>query len=286
MTSEGSQLIVGPWTVDAPTYHADRLCVSQGWLKTLREKPAEFHGRFNLGMPSKPPSREMRVGTIMHTLVLERELLVAGNPHRKGTKASDEFCTLNEGALVVPEDELTEARWMADAICEHPDVGPLLDQQFLAEHIIRWRDLATDVWCRAMRDMVIMRPDEPEDWILDLKSCADNSKPVFERQIENLFYHCQAAHYVQGHYEVYGRAARFIFVTADRNPWSRAACYQLREDHLKAGARLNQAALVELADRRKRNDWTPDYGRGIVMIDRPPWAKRNDNHFYEGDSNG
>lgn len=292
--------IVGPWDgVDHDAYHADRLCENQSGLKTLLDNPSRYRGEKDGTIPSKPPSRSRRVGTLTHQLVLlpndppfsrPETCELDGAPLNLRLKAHREwFATLSAGKLLADPEELAEARAMAAALHADPEFKQILGMASATERAIRWQEQMGDqlVWGKALEDLVVYRHDGDRDLIVDLKSSRDVSPRRWAMDAENYGYHVQNAWYTGGHLAAYGRDARFVFVCVESSPPHTVAKYELSEGWVEAGRDFIRNALAELVDRRKRNDWLPDYARGVITLPRPRWAGKDQTYSsIEGESNG
>jgi exodeoxyribonuclease VIII len=106
----------------------------------------------------------------------------------------------------------------------------------------------------------------------DVKTALDASPGAFQRSIQGLGYHVQAAMYAGGFEAITGDPLRgFLFITAEKVRPYAVAVYRLGEDALEVGRRLYRSALRTWADCLERDTW-PAYSDRIESITLPAWA--------------
>jgi hypothetical protein len=284
---DATDLYVGPWPVDAPTYHADKLCLSHGQLEDFRESVPGYHQRHVLGtIPAKESTGAMDLGTALHFAVLEPdkflEYVVRLEVKDFRTKAAQTARDEAEaaGKLAVTTGQWDQINAMRDAIFAHSKARFALESDGPTEYAIRWRDPLTGLWVRNLIDKLVpsdglLGPDGlvHPDILVNLKTAADRSPEGFAKAVTNLGYHRSSALYVQGAREALGyESPTELFVVVGKEPPHEVACYILDAAALELGARQNAADMLDLAQRRASGDWSSRHAGLIETVVLSPWA--------------
>jgi PDDEXK-like domain of unknown function (DUF3799) len=239
---------------------AKKMLLSPAHYKLMRDQPLE-------------PTAEMQVGTAVHCGVLEPDtfaMRIACAPDcDKRTKSGKEewtaFATTNAGRIILSPDDFARARRCIDATRAHPAAAQLLLSAEI-EISLFWRDGRYDVPCKARLDA------RNHGGIIDLKTTRDASPDGFARQIANLLYHVQGAHYFSGVEHVLNETpAFFAFIAVENEPPHAVACYSLPGNAVLAGAHLMNRALERYRDALAAGAW-PGYPDTIQQIMLPKWA--------------
>lgn len=166
--------------IPADEYHAgDGVSVST--LKRFAEAPAK-------ALVKRPDTPALAKGTLVHTAVLEPELLEQQfqptDIERRGTKAWDaaEAAAKAAGRELVKRADWDEAMRMRDAVQAHAVARELLGPGLLTEQSIYWIDPITGLLCKGRCDG--LRLDMRI--IVDVKTTIDASPKGFGKQAANL----------------------------------------------------------------------------------------------------
>lgn len=275
-----NELTQGIWDIGREPYHADTSCVSHSAMKDFRDSVPLFAGKWiTKTVPWDEPTPAMALGTAVHTLALEPHKFqdeIAVKPEgidrrtNAGKAAWADFCIKAGRKLIIDQDQYDNARRMADAVRSHAIAGKLVDCDGQAELPIRWQDKESGLWVRNLLDRWI----PSQGIVIDLKTSADVTPGAFARSVANFQYHCQAALYRRGAEIVFDQTVSvdFVFIVVGNAEPFEVACYVLDGEALDIGERLNQAALNEIAERKKANDWTSRYAAKLQTLTLPKYA--------------
>jgi len=274
-----TDVVAGPWPVDAPTYHADKLCLSHGQLEDFRESVPLYHGRHVLGtIPRRKPSDAMSLGTALHFAVLQPDLFATevvtapSDINRRTNAGKAEWAAFelsSAGKTIIDADDYATCLAMADAIRGHSKARAALESDGPTEYAIRWRDGGNGVWVRNLIDKLY----PAKELLINLKTAADPSPAGFAKAVANFGYHRSSAMYVQGAREALGYAdPQELFVVVGKDAPHEVACYVLDDAALQLGARQNAADMLDLAQRRASGDWSSRHAGLIETVALAPWA--------------
>lgn len=278
MTTES--IATGPWDIGREAYHLDASCVSHSAMKDFRESVPLFAGKWiTKTIPWDEPTPAMALGTAVHTLCLEPHKFndeIAVKPEGIDRRTKDGkaewalFCAEEGRKLIIDAEQHDKARRMADAVRTHPIARKLIECDGQAELPIRWQDKESGLWVRNLLDRWL----PSQGIVIDLKTSTDVTPGAFARSAANFQYHCQAALYRRGAEVVFDQTVNvdFIFIVVGNAEPYEVACYVLDGEALDIGTRLNQAALNEIAERKKTNDWTSRYAGKLQTLTLPKYA--------------
>ena len=236
---------------------------SKSGLDKIARSPAHYRCR-----DQKEPSKAMRIGTALHSLVLEGIApLVMPEFSGKGSVAlRDEWKHEHAGLLIVSEDEATDVLGMAASIAAHPIAGPAFRRaDGRAEVSALWTCPDTGVECKSRFDWVLPRE------IVDLKTTADASAESFAKSVANFRYHVQDAFYSQAAASLDLDVEQFTFVCVETAPPYAVAVYRLNDFARQIGRSLYLRDLRTLQECRESNQW-PAYPVEIRELALPRWA--------------
>jgi hypothetical protein len=257
----------------ARDYHALPSLSSSGVKKLLRSPAHYLHERTR----ENAPTDAMRIGTAVHTLVLEPERAgeVVAMPEfnmrtNAGKAAAIEWLEAHPNRQAFDAATYDRIQRAADAVRAHPGAARLLTEG-TAERSVFWRDQAEGIDCRARFDW-----HREDGGIVDLKTAKDASPAGFSRAIGAYGYHISAAHYCQGAEHVFGAFPRFWgFVVVEPEPPFAVACYVLDEASIRAGMALCARAYRAFRQCVDSGAW-PAYPSTIEPISAPRWALRTE----------
>jgi exodeoxyribonuclease VIII len=263
-------------------YHDDRTRVSSSMLSVLKKSSTAFYRQFiaDGGKPEEKETPQMRLGTLVHSLVLEPHLfedqyiVLPDGDYR--TKAFQAFKTDAESQVlaskaagvnlsIIYQHELDTAKIMAHRLRQHDVFGRCYTMlpTWRVEEKIEFEWLG--VQCKA-------KPDAFADsFIFDIKTTADPSPDAFARQIFDRGYHRQAAFYRIAVNELLGVKPTFFFVTVQNCEPYDVAMHDLDDESLELGREEVEALLREYKRRLETGNWIPEWGSGVNPIEKPKY---------------
>lgn len=258
-------------------YHAGP-GVSKSQLDDVALNPAIYKWRKDAPVdPEKTAALDM--GSALHCMLLEpgefdKRYIVAPAFNRRTNQGKAEEQTFLDDAsrmnmTVLDAEQGRKLLLMRDSAMAHPAASYFLKDEGYCESSIYWRDSETDELCRIRPDKFLA--DRPV--IIDVKKVADMSR--FSRHIEEFRYHVQAAMYCEGFYNCFRENPQFVFIavseTIDCGRYP-VRVFELHEDDFQTGLKLFRQNLDTFHHCRLN-----DYWGGIETIQRPLWARRQEN---------
>jgi len=248
-------------------YHAsDR--VSASFLKSIHTDGAAVANEKK--MHGWPESSAMRLGSLVHTAVLEPELwgqMVVVAPCKKDTaKAFTSLREQNPGCMVVTEEEWEKAQRIAARVLAFEDAVKVLKGDREVSVFFNLFHDGTKVAMKCRFD--VLGPG----YVTDLKTSRDASPGGFVRQVGNLAYHIQMALYhdvakaMQDADEM-----RFVIVAAHTSGSHMVGCYDFGEDDLDTGRMHYRDAVTQYLT-CKRVGWPEHYTKGVMRLRLPGWV--------------
>lgn len=250
-------------------YHADP-AISASHLHAISRSPHTYYKRFiDPERPRSEPTAAMRLGTFVHTAVLEPDDLdrrYAVCAARKGSAAYNGL--IDKGIEPVTQAQWDQAHAMCDAVRNHPEAAWLLSNG-KAEQSVWWDDEQFDMRCKC-------RPDWwNNDIVIDLKTTQDASPRGFAKSVANFRYHVQQMHYLRG-----TNAARFIFIAVEKEYPYAVGVYELDNEACGLGEELRQRDMQRIKTCKKRNEW-PGYSNDISTLSLPGYATNVELSSYD-----
>jgi len=251
-------------------YHA-QTSISKSGLDLIRKAPAIYkHRRENPLLPTDA----MRMGTLVHTAVLEPHLLddlmVAPKFDRRtsaGKAEYEAFMIASEGKEIVSQDELDRLHAITKAVHAHPGAGAALASLSTVEASIFWTDPDTGIDCRCRPDGILSN-----GVIVDLKTTRGAAPDEFAKSIAQYRYHVQSAFYSDGYAAAYGDQPKgFMFIAVGTEPPFLVACYVASAAMVARGRADYQTDLRTFAWCIENNEW-PGLAPEPIFIDLPRWA--------------
>lgn len=277
-----------------------------GWYRDLSNE--EYHGSMGyssttlkklLEMPfakmeyqrnnPDPPSDAMKLGTAVHTMVLEPEKIdsdIAILPHLDLRKPADRekkelFLLANQNKTVITEPQFEQATLMAKNVKEHQQVEMFLQDGLSEQSLFYWYN--PEEWDQKddYKIMCKVRPDhvgKSHPCIFDLKTARNASDSEFAKQVKKMNYHMSAAMYIDGvnrnkqFLEEMGHFLynRFVWIVVESEPPYLVANYGLSPEVYEQGLELYHKAVRALAI-YQRSEWK-GYGvmtsSGVLPITR------------------
>jgi exodeoxyribonuclease VIII len=246
--------------------------LSSSGLKLLAQSPAHFKDTVREETPA------MRIGTALHTAVLEPERFAAGyvsapDIDKRAKAGKEAWAELEQsGKTVLSAKEYADVQGMTAAIRRHSIAGALVTGG-TAEQSVYWDcsavidDIPVTFTCKARPDYI--KPLPSGYTVVDLKTTPDARD--FERNAYSYGYHLQAAHYLRGLNNTEGVARGFVFVAVEKAPPYGVMVYEASQEFLTRGRDENSMLYSLYARCLKYDNW-PGYEESIRVLDLPRWA--------------
>jgi hypothetical protein len=222
------------------------------------------------------PSPQMRLGTALHTHVLElsrwdEEIAVAPGDINRKTKEGREqwaaFQAASASKTVITADEADQVMAMGRAVISHPAAAMLLNLPGEAETTHMWTDAGTGLGCKCRPDWLT----KDGSIVVDLKTTKSAKVQDFKRSVADYRYYVQAAWYLHGLEQATGkRPEQFIFLCVESSAPYACAVYAADEDMIERGYEQAMRDLARLAECKAANHW-PSYSDQIEMLSLPGW---------------
>lgn len=268
--------------VPAETYHSWLDAVNASLLRELAVyPPAQVHWE-RLHPKDETPAKAF--GTLLHTLVLERDALearyaVAPELDKRTVVGKQAWAAFQAETLAAGRTPMEPARFaraqaIRDAAWRDPFVRRLLeDPAGMNEVSVVWQDETHGLRCRLRADRIVRIGGTT--LVLDLKSAASAERTAFGRAIANFGYHIAAAWYLRGLSALAPLERTFLWVVIDKDPPHLPAVYQVDPEDLAEGHAECDRLLALYAHCLSTDSWpgyTPD-GQAVICS-RPHWARR------------
>ena len=248
--------------------------INASGLKLMLRSPLHYwHEYLNPDKPERKPSRELDVGSALHSLVLEEEQIHVVEPEiNKRTKAGKEeyaewLDSLPDDIVILRPEDAERVDAMYDAVINHDKAIELVRPQAVKtdclivpqyEKTVLWDDQETGLHCKARLDCTYMTEDHGEIFVVDLKTSRDASAEQFARSIAVYQYELQAAFYRRAAWHHFAtdeqkeqgqeqmdldlEAYRFFFIAVESKPPYAVGVYELDPLALDQGDRdINKA---------------------------------------------
>ena len=262
--------------MDNADYHAHP-AVSKSHLDLIARSPLHYWARYvDPARVAPEPSPQMRLGTALHTHVLElsrwdQEIAVAPGDINRRTKEGREqwaaFEASSAGKTVITADDAEVVMAMGRSIMRHPGAAMLLGLPGKAETTHMWTDATYGIECKCRPDWLT----DDGSIMVDLKTTRDASPRGFRRSIGDYRYHVQAGWYMHGVQAATGkRPDQFIFVCVESTAPYACAVYAADAEMIDRGYEHAMFDLGKLATCRAADSW-PSYSDQIETISLPGW---------------
>ena len=258
--------------------------VSKSHLDEVNKSPFHYWDKYiNPNSVEIEPTKQMLLGSAMHTMVLEPELFekeyivesanapkrptaIQRNAKKPSSQTLDaiayweEFDKKAVGKNLISIDDYERLTIMKQRIFDHPAASTILSLSGVSEQSYQWKDNQTGEICKS-------RPDFHTDdgtLIVDLKTTSDASELGFQKSVHNFRYHVQAGFYLRSIKE----AEQFVFIAVESKPPYLVAVYNASPEMIAAGNRVAEKKLATQAQCRKSGKWT-GYSEEITTLDLP-----------------
>lgn len=248
--------------------------VNQSMLKYLQQSP--LHYKYAVDNP-KPPTPDQLFGGALHKYVLQPESFgeeyavcpACDRRTKEGKALWAEFCAASDGLKIITEQDMAAIIAMRDALMANKLVRPLLAGD--REVPLFWKDERTGLECKGRMDAII---NTPINAISDYKSCKNAATEPFLRAALNYGYDVQAAHYLSGARENYGKDYVYLCIAQEKEPPYAVNVLQLDDPFIEHGRILLRRYMDILADCIATGNWYgyegPREEINVAML--PAWA--------------
>lgn len=245
--------------------------ISNSFLGLVRKAPALAKAYLD-GTYQRDETPSMRLGTLVHTLVLEPEAFglryaVAPECDRRTKAGKEEFERFTAEAAsreIIPREMHEQAAAMAAAIRSHNMARALLA---VGESEVSVFSDLDGTPCKSRIDFI-----RDGGILVDLKTTSDASPDAFARSCANFGYHRQAAMYRDIARTAGIAHEDFVFVCVEQKPPYLVACYQLDAEAEEQGRREYRHALAIWRQCLDSGDYPGIANELITSISLPRWA--------------
>ncbi len=265
------QLEAGVFEMPADEYHATDAWGSTSLRQFAKGTPREFYWKQQ--QPDEPTDA-MKLGTAIHTAILEPHLLESTvaiwTGARRAGAAWDAFKAENAGKVLLTQVQGEICYAAASAITEAKSVYQFL-QQGDNERSYFAQDPETGLWLKT-------RPDNRghmagKRFLVDVKTIRDLDGRTIIRSMADHGYGAQAAHYCDVVSLVEDEPCEdFFFLFVKNSLPVDIRFMQPDPEWVRIGRERNRAALRGLAECIQKDEW-PGYPVGREWIPCPEWAK-------------
>lgn len=246
-------------------YHATE-AISKSGLDLVDKSPAHYKHQ-----PPREPTPAMRMGSAIHTAVLEpdrfdAEYVVAEVKTRR-EKAYKELVAQHGDELVLVPSEAEAVRAIQKAALSRPEVKRLAHAPGWNELSAFATDPVTGVRVRCRYDLLA-----EAGFAVDLKKARDVFPHGFARSCASYRYHVQVALYSDVYYWITGeRLSEFWLLAIEDQPPYTAVPYRLDDMAIEAGRLAYRKNLNTYAHCLESGDW-PLYEPESDLLALPMWA--------------
>lgn len=259
-------------------YHANP-AIGKSMLWEFRKRKMLYKRRYieKLLAPMKP-SKEMQLGTLVHTLFLEPDTFAANYYELPAEFVTDkgeistakkavEFIAANAGKTPYTQEQLGKAVRMVDSMREQ--VKPWLRFQRENEKSIYWTDEETRLPMKCRPDWLILAGETAI--CIDVKTTQNVSKRAFRDACIEYGYHIQQAHYSEGIRAGHGvQSVEWRFLVVESNEPFEAHIYPLSYKTMVRAHDQLRTIRHTLAEAIANDDWQLEYTEN--EIDLPEYA--------------
>ncbi len=259
----------GFYRISSEEYHATSALNKSG-IVHLAKSPS--HYKWNKDNPD-PPTPAMKTGSALHLSVFEpdeykKQVRVAPAVDKR-TKAGKAlwagFERGAQGKIIIPAKDEDVIKNMKNAVLRNETAAALLADG-IAELSGFWVH-ETGVMCKLRSDWIT-----GNKIVVDLKSCLDASYKAFQKAVANLYYHWQAAFYLDGLTKLTGEEHLvFLFICVEKTAPYGVAVYQLDRESINAARRQMTPIIDQYAMCKAKGYW-PGYVDEIQTLALPRWA--------------
>jgi len=249
-------------------YHADP-AISKSGLDLVHKAPAVYWDQKLNPRAEKHETPAMRLGSMIHMRVLERELFGSTYAHapavdrrtKAGKEAWQSFIDANIGKQIMTDDEGILVEKIGRAVDKSPIASSLLDGAEI-ESSFFWDDNGLACKCRA--DAI-----RSDGVVIDLKTTTDASPRGFLRSVMNFRYHVQAAYYLDG-ISRFQEANSFVLIAVEKTAPFLVGVYLMPQQLVDLGRHEYRKDLETFRQCQAADQW-PGLPDEIQVLDVPGW---------------
>lgn len=241
----------------------------------MRRSPMKY--RYEKDTPTAP-SPAMQMGTIVHRLILEPELvgdiavwgLEPSEKVRNG-KVWDAFREFNKNMTILSKAEYESITGQATAALRNAPIRKYASVGGVTEVSMFWRHPYTKRRYKARIDKLIRETDT----IFDLKTTRNCHSREFGSQAYSLGYHIKLGLYAQGYEALTGKRPRVLIGALDSKPPHESAVYRVTEDVLLQGIEELDNLVAKLDECEKSGEWPGEYAEETDLL-LPSWSRTDE----------
>ncbi len=248
--------------------------ISKSGLDLIDRSPAHYRYR-----AARKPSRNMEIGTAIHTALLEPERFAAEYMLLRDV-ADRRASAYKEAAKVYgTENTLTgteadKVAGMQESVYANPHARNLLESDGWRELSGIVKDPDTGIICRHRFDLLTT-----DGIAVDVKKTQDARPDAFSRAVHNYRYHVQAAFYADQYYWITGEhLLGFRFIAIEEELPHGVKIYTIDDGGIAIGRELYRDNLRTYADCNQSGEW-PCYNSEPELLSLPGWVMAQ----YEND---
>jgi len=267
----------GCFVLDMPNdaYHA-----YDGISKSGLDKVAKSPAHYFLSVHSEPTSA-MRMGTIVHTAVLEPErfreeyVLLKGITDKRKTEYK-EAVKVHGANNVLTEKEAAQVVSLQESISANMDASNALLECNMFE-VSAFIEI-NGVICRCRYDALNIDTGVS----VDLKTTQCSERESFSKSVFDFRYHVQDAFYSAVFEQITGKPLRFKFLAVENEPPHCPMVYELDQEAKQYGRMEAERDLQTFSDALDANEWK-GYEQTNEPLTLPGWAlARYESELDEG----
>jgi hypothetical protein len=268
--------------------------VNKSSLNDMRLSPKHYYER-HLAPNREPrkPTRPMKLGTDIHTAVLEPErfakeyVVIPEDAPNRPTKAQLEakkpseatqvlitwwshFDDLHKGKTQISFEDHNTCLKIQEVFRTHPVCKTVLAKGGKSEITMVWEDQETGLLCKGRLDWLPV-----SDYLFDLKSVESAQSADFGKKAYDYDWHAQAAFYTDGFEALTGERRLFLFGAIEKTPPLEPAFYYATDEDVVRGRRGYRPLLKQIAECKRKKSW-PGYPLEVQPLIAPAWEIKRD----------
>jgi hypothetical protein len=278
------------WLVDNEAYHAANDIIGSSMIREAYASLQKYEALYVTGTMEGGTSDAKEFGSAFHMRLLEPEKFKTlyvplpkfgpnGKPFHKGHHKAfwNEFQAKHLGKEFLKPEQFDQIDGMVKAIFENPACAEIMNLSGHSEYCCKVIEPMTGLWIKAAFDWVVFC----EDIVVNIKSAADpllgEDFRSFNRQVESLGYHVQAAVYQTVYRELFGTVPEYKFIAVRSAEPFEAELYTLGKRSSIVGKEIMTVALdriktaAELTTPSQSAFRSPTWGKDTT-IDIRDWT--------------
>lgn len=228
-------------------------------LVHIRRSPMAY--RYAMDNPQEP-TEAMKLGTVIHTAILEPPLLgkiaVWGTKPKEKVRRGqvwDAFQEANKGLIILTRAEQAEVADTVEGVYDCNVARDYLCADGKTEVSMFWIDESGRYW-KGRIDKLIKTAHTAK--IVDLKKTRCSSSRRFGSQAYALSYHVKSAIYVSGYQTLTGIRPKFHWIAIEAKRPFECAVYRATPDVLSLGGDEMMAMVRRLDECERTGHWPPE----------------------------